>query len=225
MKISVELLKEIFPKADITKLKEFKAIFNKYNHPFGLDTKERAAHFFAQLREEVGPKASIKEENFNYSTVALKKIFKRFRNNPDWAEKYGRNSAHGSNPKMIAVIAYANRLGNGNIASRDGWKYRGRGLIQLTGKANYKRVNRFIKKLTSQNPDLLNNPDWAGTPAGAMLTAMAYWKMNKLYKIADLGNSLKAVDKITKIINRGTKSYNKRREHFVSIYPKVANYA
>lgn len=225
MKISLDLLKKIFPIANTTNLKEFVAVFNEYSHVFGLDTPERAAHFFAQLLEEVGPKASIREENFNYSTKALKKIFKRFHNNPKWAEKYGRNKAHASNAFMIASIAYADRMGNDDIASGDGWKYRGRGLMQLTGKSNYKLVNTFLKKTIKFDQDLVLNHDLAGTPNGAMLTAMAYWKMNKLHKIADNGNSLKVVDKITKVINRRTKSYGKRRKHFTSIYPKVMNYA
>ncbi len=118
---------------------------------------------------------------------------------------------------MIASITYADRIGNGDINSADGWKYHGRGFIQLTGKANYKSIAKELEKVLHGEINLMEFPDRAGTPVGAMLTAMAYWKLHKLYKYAD-GSNPSNVDGITRKINRYTDSYKKRRTHFRIIH-------
>ena len=217
-KITKEIFLQIFPKAKSKQIDEFVQTFNKYNEVFNIDTKLRAAHFFAQLREEVGAKARIRDENFNYSVKGLKRTFKRFRNNPKWAAKYGRSRSHPANSFMIASIAYADRIGNGDIASADGWKYKGRGFIQLTGKHNYNRIAKVLAKVLKGEINLMQYPDRAGTPVGAMLTAMAYWQDRRLHKYADGGSSAWDVNNITRIINKHTKSYANRQTHFRIIH-------
>ena len=97
---------------------------------FGIRSNLEVAHFLAQFREEVGPDLEPKNENLNYKASALPKLFKTFRENPELVEKYGRTDEHSANQEMIANIAYANRIGNGDIESGDGWKFRGRGYLQ-----------------------------------------------------------------------------------------------
>lgn len=91
--------------------------------------------------KEVGPYITL-EENFNYSVQGLKNTFKTYRKNPELAEKHGRNAAinQKANQQAIANNAYAMRIGNGSESTGDGWKYRGRGMIQLTGKGNYAAI-------------------------------------------------------------------------------------
>ena len=115
-------------------ISEVVEILEKYKN-FGINTNLRLAHFLAQAREEVGEEFKPISENLNYSNLALKNLFKTFKDNPELAEKYGRNTQP-ANQEMIANIAYANRLGNGNIESGDGWRYRGAGVLQITGKDN-----------------------------------------------------------------------------------------
>ncbi len=96
-KLTKEIFLAVFPKAKPKHIEEYVQTFNKYNNHFKITTHLQAAHFFAQLREEVGPKAKIRDENFNYSVKGLKRTFKRFRLNPKWAYKYGRSKSHPAN--------------------------------------------------------------------------------------------------------------------------------
>ena len=118
---------------------------------------------------------------------------------------------------MIANIAYANRLGNGNIESGDGWRYRGAGVLQITGKDNYAEVQRRIDKYApTSNIDIVNSND-IHTLEGAILAGLAFWMWKDIYKAADIGTSDKVVDGVTKIINKYTNSYKERREYFHKI--------
>lgn len=208
------MLIKLFPKTkNITEVAE---ILEKYSN-FGINTNIRLAHFLTQVREEIGEEFKPISENLNYSNLALKNIFKVFKDNPELAEKYGRNTQP-ANQQMIANIAYANRLGNGNIESGDGWRYRGAGVLQVTGKDNYAEVQRRIDKYApTSNIDIIIYPKDIHTLEGSILAGLGFWIWKDLYKIADKGTSEVDVDNVTKVINLHTESYLNRRQHFLKI--------
>lgn len=192
-------------------------IIEKYRHKFGLNTDLRLAMFLAQVREEIGPEFKVVRENLNYSPTALMKTYRAF--NSKLANEYGRSNGNKADQVVIANIAYANKLGNGNADSDgdgdmdsddDGWKYRGAGCLQITGKANFAEVQKRCLKYAGKEMD----PD---TLEGFVVFGMAYWIQHDLYKIADRGTDLSVVDGITAKINKYTSSYDSRRKHFNNI--------
>jgi putative chitinase len=153
-------------------------------------TPVRAAHFFAQTAHETGGFKAF-SENLNYSAQGLQGIFgKYFPGNLE--ESYARQ------PEKIANRVYASRMGNGDEASGDGWKYRGRGALQLTGKSNYKAFADYLKK-----PEIMDTPDLVATTY-AFESAMFFFDRNKLWSICDQGVTDAAILALTKRINGGT---------------------
>ena len=210
---TTQMLTRLFPKTK--NISEVVEILEKYKN-FGINTNLRLAHFLAQAREEVGEEFKPISENLNYSNLALKNLFKTFKDNPELAEKYGRNTQP-ANQEMIANIAYANKLGNEDISSGDGYKYRGAGVLQITGKFNFEEVQRRIDRYApTSNIDIVNSND-IHTLEGAILAGLAFWMWKDIYKAADMGTSDKDVDGVTKIINKYTNSYKERREYFHKI--------
>lgn len=145
----------------------------------------RKAAFLSQVLHESG-KLSALVENLNYSAEALRRVWpSRF--TPELAASCARN------PEKIANIAYASRMGNGLPQSGDGWRYRGRGLIQVTGKGNYQLCGGALGVDLVANPMLLEQPKYA------VLSAAWFWSSNKLNLLADIGD----IDNIGSIINTG----------------------
>ena len=206
------MVKILFPATK--NIDEVVGIIEKYRMKFGLDTGMRLAQFLAQVREEVGPEFRVVRENLNYSEVALTKLYKAF--NAQLAEKYGRDEdTPVADQKAIANIAYANKLGNGNADSDgdgdmdsndDGYKYRGAGCLQITGKGNFAEVQKRCVKYAGKEMD----PD---TLEGFIVFGMAYWMQRDIYRQADTGDA----DKVTAVINKYTDSYDRRKGHFKSI--------
>lgn len=153
---------------------------------FGIDTTLRQAAFIAQCYHESNGFKDL-EENLNYSANALLIL---------WPGHFNSNLAqiYARHPEMIANRAYASRMGNGNEASGDGWKYRGRGVIQITGKDNY------VQCSAATGVPLLTNPDIAAQCPGALNTAGWFWEKNKLNSLADVRDW----SSLTKRINGGT---------------------
>lgn len=226
---------QIFPKAPAEKRKEVLEIFNKYFCVFEINTPLRVSHFFAQVRAEVGENIDYKFERVIYSAKRLKsKIplkdedgnnksagpFKYFHENPAEADKYGSIKAIGqrANEEAIANRAYAHRIGNGDIKSGDGWNFRGKGFIQLTGRTNYENVKMELQsKVPNENiGDIVENPNLAvASIKNAMLTSMAYWTMNNLNKKSDNTKwDREKVDNITDVVNFGTPTREERKKHF-----------
>ena len=170
-------------------------------------TPVRAAHFFAQTSHETGGfKAFL--ENLNYSAQGLQGIFgKYFPGNLE--ESYARN------PEKIANRVYASRMGNGDEASGDGWKFRGRGALQLTGKANYEAFAKFLN-----NNEVLTNPDTVATKY-AFESAMFFFERNKLWAICDKGINDAAILELTKRINGGTHGLEDRKTKTYKYYEYV----
>ena len=159
-------------------------------------TPEKAAHFFAQTGHETGD-FQLFVENLNYSATGLQNTFgKYFPGNLE--ESYARQ------PIKIASRVYADRMGNGNEASKDGWTFRGRGALQLTGKSNYKAFSDYLKK-----PEIMQNPDLVATDF-AFESAMFFFDNNKLWSICDKGVSDATILSLTKRINGGTNGLSER---------------
>ena len=201
---TLEMLKRLF--SDKGELVEVAKVIGTYKDKFGLNTELRLKHFLSQVREEVGSEFEVRRENLNYKSEALPKLFSAFRGN-ELANRYGRTSTQEADQEMIANIAYANKLGNGAIESGDGYKYRGAGCLQITGKANFEEVQKRCVKYAGKEMD----PD---TLEGFVVFGMAYWMRFDLYRIADGGEYGTVVDNITAKINRYTDSYENRRSHF-----------
>lgn len=170
-------------------------------------TPERAAHFFGQVAHETG-KFKLFTENLNYSADGLLKIFKYDfdvnKNRVIDANEKIKAGKLARNPEAIANFVYANQNGNGDEASGDGWKYRGRGALQLTGKANYKAFADYLDK-----PEIMDNPDLVTTEY-AFESAIFFFDRNKLWAIADKGVNDKTILSITKRINGGTNGLSDR---------------
>ncbi len=212
-----EMVKILFPATK--SIDEVVGIIEKHRMKFGLGTGLRLAMFLAQVREETGSELKVIRENLNYSEEALPKLYKAF--NEKLAEKYGRDEdTPVANQEAIANIAYANKLGNGNAdsdgdgdmdANDDGYKYRGAGCLQITGKGNFAEVQKRIISKTGVEA----NPD---TIEGFLLFGFAYWLWRDCYKAADTGN----IDKVTAIINKYTDSYERRKAHYEKIKHLIA---
>ena len=170
-------------------------------------TPVRAAHFFAQTAHETGGFKAF-SENLNYSAQGLQGIFgKYFPGNLE--ESYARQ------PEKIANRVYASRMGNGDEASGDGWKYRGRGALQLTGKSNYEAFSKYLNK-----PEIMTNPDLVATTY-AFDSAMFFFERNKLWTICDKGINDAAILELTKRINGGTHGLEDRKTKTYKYYEYV----
>ena len=170
---------------------------------YHIDSNIRLVHFLAQICHESNYCLQL-TENLNYTDVALLKLWPKYFNN-DLASQYGRNNNHSANQEAIASIAYANRLGNGDVASKDGYKYRGRGLIQITGKANYQQLSQHL----FGNNDLLTNPDLLSNDKEICIKSAGwFWQKNNLNALADQEN----IVAITKIINGGQNGLQHRKQ-------------
>lgn len=162
-------------------------------------TPVRAAHFFAQCAHESGNFKAF-SENLNYGAAGLKSIFGKYFTTEKDALEYERK------PEQIANRVYASRMGNGDEASGDGWKYRGRGALQLTGKSNYKEFSDYLK-----DPHVMDNPDAVATKY-SFESAMFFFEKNKLWAICDKGINDAAITELTKRINGGTHGLDDRKE-------------
>jgi putative chitinase len=174
---------------------------------FQINTPLRLAHFLAQCGHESGG-FKLTEENLKYSADGLRKIFKKYFSGSD-ADGYARQ------PEKIASRVYANRMGNGNESSKDGYKYRGRGYIQLTGKNNYTAFDKVV------NDDILASPDLVAKKY-PLLSAAWFWDSNSLNTQADKGATDAAVTTITKRVNGGTIGLADRIKHFKEYYALLA---
>lgn len=215
----IPMITKLFPKTK--NISEVAEILEKYSN-FGINTNLRLAHFLAQVREEVGPIFKPVGENMNYSADRIEDIFKkRFdMNGNKQLEEFEIQLIKSviGYPEQIAAIAYANRMGNGEAGTFDGWNYRGAGTLQITGKDNYKEVQRRIDKYAPlSNIDIVISPKDIHTLEGSILAGLGFWMWKDLYRIADLGPEEKYVDNITKVINKYTDSYLDRRQHFNKI--------
>jgi putative chitinase len=191
--MEIEKLKENLP---VAVMAEIPLVMEK----FGITNKLRMAHFLAQCAHESANFTALKE-NLNYSADGLRKIFPKYFPTIDFATKYARQ------PEKIANRVYASRMGNGDEASGEGFKFRGRGFIQLTGKSNYQAFSTFIGE------DCVANPDLVATKY-PLASAAFFFDKNKLWDICDKGDHPDHVLAVTKRVNGGTHGYDDRLAKF-----------
>lgn len=229
---TLAMMLQLFPRADRNALQEVADEFNAHLDVYKLDTPLRRTHFFAQIMQETGPSLK-REEGFIWKASALKKTFSYFRKNTDKATEHGYHqirpikedgsSMSQADFEAIANGAYGGRsdLGNGDYESGDGWRYRGRGLKQLTGRANYRYFTDWHKGLQKEWPDEIldfeANPDLLVQPKYAARSAAFFWRNNNLEVMADKGALRDHVDAITRVVNKHTDSYSSRFDNFNSI--------
>lgn len=221
-RITLAQLKRIFPLAESTLLADMGSELNRDLQAYGLDTALRRAHFFAQVREESGSSFQAKVENLNYRPEALKRLFQYYREHPDEATADGRVSKatptakpHIADQEKIANNVYAERNGNGEVASGDGWTYRGRGLIQVTGRANYAAIAKQYRNLyAGASIDFETTPQLMSEFPYSVRSAVCFWVGHRLHKLADHGHAPADVDRITAVVNLRTDSYENRRNNF-----------
>jgi putative chitinase len=170
---------------------------------FGINTSLRLAHFLSQCGHESGG-FKLTTENLNYSADGLKKIFPKYFPGT-------LNESYARKPEAIASKVYANRIGNGAEATKDGWKFRGRGYIQLTGKANYAEFDKVVEENILAQPDLVSTKY-------PLLSAAWFWSKNGLNALADKGADDAAVTGVTKRVNGGTIGLPDRIKHFKEYY-------
>lgn len=186
------MLTKLRNKIPIQVVNELENVMREFNisNPF------RLAHFLAQTAHESGNFKHVRE-NLNYSAEGLLKTFPKYFSK-ETASMYARR------PEMIANIVYESRMGNGNRNTGDGWRFRGRGYLGLTGKANYKAFGDFI------GVDLIKDPDLVATKY-ALTSAAWFFEMRKLWKICDQGMHDDIVVRVSKLINGGTIGLADRR--------------
>ena len=164
---------------------------------YDINTPHRVAAFIAQCAHESGGFRALKE-NLNYRAVTLRKVFPKYFPNDEIANQYAQK------PEMIANRVYGGRMGNGDEASGDGFRYCGRGLIQLTGKQNYQN---FADSIETPVEDI---PEYLATFEGAVQSACWFWEANNLNQWADKSDILT----LTKRINGGTIGLEDRKKHY-----------
>ena len=194
--LKIDKLRGQIPDSVIAQIPDTAAKFNITNNL-------RLAHFLAQCGHESGGFKAV-SENVNYSADGLKKIFpKYFPGN--LSESYARN------PEKIASRVYASRMGNGDESTKEGFKFRGRGFLQTTGKNNYTQFSKFIGE------DCVSNPDLVATKY-PLASAAFFFEVNKLWSICDEGADDKTITKLTKRINGGTIGLGHRLSEFRKFY-------
>ena len=193
----LEKLKGHIPDAVIAQIPDTAARFN-------ITTPLRLAHFLAQCGHESGGFKAVKE-NLNYSAKGLMGIFKKYFPTATMATAYERQ------PEKIANRVYASRMGNGNEHSGDGYKFRGRGYIQLTGKENYTIFDATVPENIVADPDLV-------ATKYPLASAAFFFNSNKLWTICDQGATPNVVTAVTKRVNGGTIGLADRVKHFIEYY-------
>jgi putative chitinase len=197
MLLTEDQVKKILPTNK--KYKEWTKLFNEILPKYDINTKDRLVMFLAQCSHESN-QFTVLKENLNYSQQALMTIFKKYFNVATAAE-YARK------PEKIANRVYANRMGNGNEKSGDGYKYRGRGEIQTTGKMNYAAFAKYIGKTIDETVTYLE------TNAGALESACFFWNQVQLNAFADVAD----IEGATKRINGGLNGFAHRQSEYKRI--------
>ncbi len=171
---------------------------------YKINTPLRLSHFLAQCAHESG-NWKFKVENLNYSAQALQSVFRKYFPNEALANQHARK------PEMIANVVYANRMNNGGPETGDGWSFRGRGYIQLTGRQNYSLFNETVEE------DLLTNPDLVAEKY-PLLSAAWFWDTNNLNNLADAGSTDQDITKVTRRVNGGTHGLDDRIAKFKTYF-------
>ena len=198
MELSKQQLKELLPKNPY--IDNWHQALSQLLPDYDINTSNRIAAFVAQCAHESGGFMVLKE-NLNYKAASLRKLFSKYFHNDDIANEYASKP---NKQEAIANRIYASRMGNGDEASGDGYKYCGRGLIQLTGKSNY---TAFADSLEIDPEEA---SEYLATFEGAAQSACWFWETNNLNQWADKGD----IVTLTKRINGGTIGLEDRIKHY-----------
>lgn len=214
-KITKDQLKKIFPRAEYDYLQRIADELNKDLAKFKLDTAVRRAHFFGQTRQETGEAAKGRGENFDHTSSRLMVVFGYYARHREEARQDGRLEQVISGTRKIKITQQANQevIANkaygplgvdlGNKLPGEGWKYRGRGLKQTTGKRNYENFTEEYKKYWGEQIDFVANPDLVAQFPYSVRSAVVFWLKNECWKAADKGMNDAAIDAVTRIVNSG----------------------
>ena len=194
--LKLDVLKPHIPETVIMQISETAAKFN-------INNVLRLSHFLAQCGHESGG-FRVVVENLNYSAQRLTEIFPKYFPN-------SLNESYAKQPKKIANKVYANRMGNGNELSGDGYKFRGRGYIQLTGMSNYAAFDKIV------NENILLNPELVATKY-PLMSAAFFFDVNKIWNVCDKGSTDTIITAVTKKVNGGTIGLADRIKHFKKYY-------
>jgi len=197
MVVTFDQLNDFFEDTGEDIIQRFVEPLNEMLEFYEINTPQRIAMFLAQVGHESGGLRTTKE-NLNYSAQGLRKTFAKYFTSDAIANEYAKK------PEKIANRVYANRMGNGDEASGDGYRYCGRGLIQLTGKQNYEA---FAKDMEM---DFAEATEWLSTDEGAVWSAGWFWDSRELNQWADKGD----IVTVTKKINGGTIGLEDRKAHY-----------
>ena len=196
--LTLQQLQQLIPKNPY--VKQWHSALAQLLPDYQINTPQRIAAFVAQCAHESGNFTALRE-NLNYRWQTLRKIFPKYFKDKATADAYARK------PEKIANRVYASRMGNGDEASGDGFNFRGRGYIQLTGKDNYKQFGSFIGE------DLVANPDLVATKY-PLTSAAFFFNKNGLWAICDKGDTKEIVTQVTKRVNGGTHGLDDRITKF-----------
>lgn len=190
---------------------DYLEMFNTIPLEYDINTPRRMAHFLSQIAQE-SSELRYTKENLNYSASGLRRTFPKYFKTDAEAQSYARN------PMAIANRVYANRLGNGDELSGDGWTFRGHGLIQLTGRSNYvgyrnHLISLYRKGVVGRVPDLSELPDLLSQPADAVRSACWFWWRNNINLLADNELNDTACKSVTRRVNGGTMGLDARRRY------------
>src|SRR5437660_2080836 len=198
--LTLDDLSKAVPTAHITDLASYVDALNEALTRYAINTPSRIAAFIAQVAHESGDFRST-EETLNYSWQALRKTWPSHFPTDEIAQGYHRQ------PERIANRAYGSRNGNGDETSGDGWRFRGRGLIQITGRGNYLAYSQAIAE-----PDVMTNPERVALPQHAALSACWFWHEHGLNDLADIGDE-ESFNEITRRINGGWRGKEARLQN------------
>lgn len=213
---------KIFTEADSNAKDTLALMINEYGVQFGLNTEAKLAHFLGQIGHESG---SLKDgvgvvENMNYSADRLMEI---------WGKRFSRTDTTKANPddydhdpEKLANFVYSNRMGNGSVESGEGYKYRGRGIIQLTGKDNYKAFSDYYKDKVDSAVDILTNPNLLEKDSKiAIIAAMWWYKENVIDKTTDFSKTDEVFKDITTKVRNVSDTWEDRKEIYESAETEI----
>lgn len=207
MQLTDKQLAAVFPQSSSESRAKYLGPLNAAFFRYSINSLCRARAFLAIIGVETGQLRTV-VENLNYSADGLRKVFGKYFPTTELATKYARN------PEKIANRVYGGRMGNGDESSGEGWKYRGRGLIQMTGKNNYTEATRDMYALP-MGVDFAREPDLIATPEYAAQSAAWFFEKAGANKLADQlvgGVEYETFKKIVQIINGGTNGLAERWE-------------
>ena len=185
-------------------------------------TPRRLAHYLAQIGHESRGLSTV-VENLNYSVDALLSLFGRHRITVDAATRYGRSTGRPANQEHLANILYGGEWGRANLGNDrpgDGWRYRGRGLKQITGRANYRAATLRLQAIDPQCPDLEDLPDLVQLDRWAAWTAADFWGAHGCNDLADRDD----LEAVTRAVNGGTNGIDDRRRRLAMAHAAIADH-